>query len=78
MEHAADDTNTKDNDSYSDKVSEWKTVTRVGGKLKSVREGSHLQSNQIKTVNEKKKHVDGSVENTGLTTVKKTEIKKIR
>ena len=76
VEHAADDTNMKNKDSYADKVSEWKTVTRVGGKLKSVREGSHLHSNQIKTVNEKKKHVDGSVKNTGLATVKKTERKK--
>ena len=51
-------------------------MARVGGKLKPVQEGLQLQSKPIKTVNAKGKHVDGSVKNTGLTTVKKTERKK--
>ena len=63
------------NNACSLQVSEWKTMARVGGKIKPVRESLHQQGKeQKKAVNEKKKHVSGSVKNAGLTaTVKKTK-----
>ena len=76
IEYVADNAPMQEKASYADKVSEWKTVARVDGKLKPGQERSQLQSKPIKTVNEKEKHVDGSVKNTGLTTVKQTKRKK--
>ena len=58
-------------------------MTRVQGKLKPVPDGSRQPEKTSKETSpasgskyEKKKHIDGSVKNTGLATVKKTERKK--
>ena len=70
-------------ESYADKVNQWKKITRVHGKLKSIPEESQrsqspsAEPNRVsRPRNQKKKHVDGSVKNTGLVTVKKVEKKK--
>ena len=39
IEYVADDTLMKEKDSYAGKVSGWKAVARVGGKLKPVQKG---------------------------------------
>ena len=57
--------------SYADKASEWRTMTKVRGKVKAVPPGTAPLLGDSASVRKGQQHISGSVKDTGIITVKK-------
>ena len=59
--------------SYADKASEWRTMTRVRGKVKAVPSGTAPTLVGSASVRKGQKHISGSVKDTGIVSEKGSE-----